>query len=269
MGFFNYDKEGPGVDINAPKKRRIFQFFDLYIEKFSKLVFINLLFVACAAVCIGLYTLIYKLTSLSFVAMAAFIPILVPVCALSKLTKKIACDEPVFIFSDFLDAMKNNWKQGLLIGVMDYPFVLLFSLIFSFYFENFSSDIFFIICAAFTVILALYFCFMQIYLPLFAVSFELSFIDLIKNAAIFSVINLKSNFLVVIVGGIMAFLAALSFELVETPLYSGIAVLVLVITAFSLLSFIANFSAWPKVYELLVKPNIEPEELDEQYEDDN
>ena len=33
MGFFNYDKEGPGIDKNAPKKKGIFLFFELLGNK--------------------------------------------------------------------------------------------------------------------------------------------------------------------------------------------------------------------------------------------
>ncbi|MBQ6570682.1 MAG: hypothetical protein IJL87_10595 [Clostridia bacterium] len=265
MGLFglgDYSKSGPGIDKNVPEKRRFFQFFDLLFEKFGKLALANLLFAVCVIICALIFWGLYLLTDEIYIALAAFIPIMIPVCALSKLTKKIACDEPVFVFSDFMDALADNWKQGLLIGLVDFPFVVVFSMLFSYFAKIFSTNPLFMASCSFSVIIVLYFCFMQIHLPLFASTFELGFIDLLKNSAIFSIINLKSNFLTVIIGAVMTFLTLLSFELIETPIYSGIAVVVWVVIGFALLSFIANFSSWPKVYELLVAPSEEDEEAD-------
>ena len=40
MGLFtpNYTKEGPGVEKNAPQKKRFFVFFEIYFRKFWKML---------------------------------------------------------------------------------------------------------------------------------------------------------------------------------------------------------------------------------------
>ena len=43
FGLFNYDKEGPGVAKNAPKKRPFFAFMEIYGRKFWKLAIAGLL----------------------------------------------------------------------------------------------------------------------------------------------------------------------------------------------------------------------------------
>ena len=45
MGIFggNYMKEGPGVDKNAPKKKGFFLFWDIVIQKFTKMLGTNML----------------------------------------------------------------------------------------------------------------------------------------------------------------------------------------------------------------------------------
>ena len=43
FGFFDYTKAGPGVSKNEPKKKRFFQFWELYIRKFFRLCFADLL----------------------------------------------------------------------------------------------------------------------------------------------------------------------------------------------------------------------------------
>lgn len=45
FGLFDYSKEGPGVDKNAPKKKGFVVFFEIYFRKFWKLICANLLYV--------------------------------------------------------------------------------------------------------------------------------------------------------------------------------------------------------------------------------
>ena len=45
MGLFNnYLKEGPGIDVNAPKKKGIFLFFEIFGRKFIDLIKTNSLY---------------------------------------------------------------------------------------------------------------------------------------------------------------------------------------------------------------------------------
>ena len=48
FGLFNYEKEGPGVAKNAPKKRVFFAFMEIYGRKFWKLVIAGLLWAVTA-----------------------------------------------------------------------------------------------------------------------------------------------------------------------------------------------------------------------------
>ena len=42
--FFNYDKPGPGIDKNAPKKKGIFLFLELLGRNLSNLLLSNMLY---------------------------------------------------------------------------------------------------------------------------------------------------------------------------------------------------------------------------------
>jgi hypothetical protein len=46
FGMFNYNKDGPGVDKDAPPKNRFLLFFEVFVRKFWNIVRSNLLFVA-------------------------------------------------------------------------------------------------------------------------------------------------------------------------------------------------------------------------------
>ena len=45
FGLFDYNKPGPGVDKNAPKKKGFVRFFEIYFRKFWRLATANLLYI--------------------------------------------------------------------------------------------------------------------------------------------------------------------------------------------------------------------------------
>ena len=44
FGLFNYEKEGPGISKNAPKKKTFIVFFETFFRNFWKFIVINLVF---------------------------------------------------------------------------------------------------------------------------------------------------------------------------------------------------------------------------------
>jgi len=270
MGLFfgNYNKPGPGVSKDAPKKRRFFLYWDMLIEKWRKIFQLNLIFAAFSVAPVVLAILVYVFSKSFLVAGILLIPVYIPICGLCRCAKKLACDEPIFAFSDFWEAVKENYKQALVLGAIDYALIVFFVVMFKLYVENMGENILFAVCFVVSCILALYFMFMQSYLPLFTVTFRLSIPDIIKNSLIFSLVNIKSNFLITLLTSIFGFLIALSFELVDTPILSGVSIVVMVVALFSFLSFTANFAVWPKVNELLIAP-YENEEEEQEDEDTN
>lgn len=269
MGLFfgNYNKPGPGISKDAPKKRRFFLYWDMLFEKYRKIIFLNLLFVAFSIIPLILAGIVYYFSDSLLLGGILLIPVCIPLCALSRCTKKLACDEPIFAFSDFLDAVKENCKQALVLGVIDYCATVFFVVMFKFFVKNMESSPIFVLFFIVSCIFALYFLFMQWYLFLFTVTFELTIPEILKNSVIFSLVNIKSNFLVTFITAVIAFLVALSFELIETPIFSGISIVLLVLIAFAFIQFTANFAVWPKVYELMIAP-YEQEKTEEQGTED-
>ena len=52
LGMFNYNKEGPGVDKNAPQKRGMVVFFEIFGRKFWKLMVAALLYSIPVGLCL-------------------------------------------------------------------------------------------------------------------------------------------------------------------------------------------------------------------------
>ena len=108
MGFFNknYDKPGKGVSKNAPQKRRFFLFWELIGRKFGKIIQVNLLFIlfSIPIVTIG-------------PASAAYTYIL----------RNFAREDHAFIWWDFIDTFKKNFKQSFVAGIIDILITFLYS----------------------------------------------------------------------------------------------------------------------------------------------
>lgn len=111
--------------------------------------------------------------------------------------------EPLFIFSDFFYAVKRNWKQGLLMGIMDALIVTILTVDIIYCFQvggTFWLDLMFFVTFALCII---YF-FMRFYIYLMLITFDLSIFKIYKNALIFTILGIKRNLMSVL--GIVALL---------------------------------------------------------------
>ena len=107
MGFLkpNFEKEGKGVSKDTPEKTGFALFVDTLIREFWNLIKLNFLF------------LLFSIPIITIPASFA---------ALTNVSMKIARQQHIFVFYDFKESFKKNWKQSSLLGII---FLLLFSLI--------------------------------------------------------------------------------------------------------------------------------------------
>lgn len=136
MSFFNmhYDRPGPGVAKDAPRKTGISRWFEIVsrdLWDFTKANFVTIL--CCAPMLIVMVMaavwllldpnlLILTLGLLVGSAFGAFAgPAL---CAMEALMLKSLRDEPKFFWHTYKKAFKENFKQGAFIGVV-FSFILL------------------------------------------------------------------------------------------------------------------------------------------------
>ncbi|MEG0853338.1 MAG: YesL family protein, partial [Angelakisella sp.] len=100
MSFFglgpNYNRPGPGIPKDAPKKKGAALFFEILGREFWSLLVLNLTYVLA---CIPIIT------------------IGPATVALNRVTITMVRDQNVYPWRDFWDAMRKNWKQGLLFGI--------------------------------------------------------------------------------------------------------------------------------------------------------
>lgn len=246
FGLFNYSKPGPGVDKNAPKKKRFFLFFELYFRKFWKLIQLNLLFLVC---CIPIVT------------------IGPAICGMTYVLRNFATEKPTFLLSDFWDAFKSNWKQGFGLWFVFTAISVVAGTSFFWYFVNSGRSLAMLVPFGLCILLCLILMFMQFYVYLMAISVELKFKYILKNAMIFAFLGVKTNL-------ITAFFVLLIA--VPTLLFFPITLPIVLLLFFSTISFITVFNSYPYIIKYIVEPHEqlmreedEDDDEDEEDEDDD
>lgn len=254
MGFFNknYSKEGKGVSKNAPQKRRFFLFWELFGRKFSKIIQVNLLFILFSVpiVTIGPATAGY-----------------------TYVLRNFAREDHSFVWWDFIDTFKKNFKQGFVAGIIDliFTFLLVYNALFYWSLRETTLTVSNYFLLAFSITAFVLFLFVRYYVYTIMVTFDLKLRYIYKDALIFAVAGLKNNIcallshlvtLVIYVGSI--FLAA---QYATQGVFLVIFVIWFLIFALFLpafMQFTAIFSTYPVIQKYMMPKTEEPEEKREE-----
>jgi uncharacterized membrane protein YesL len=266
FSFINYNKPGPGVPKDEPPKPRIIVFFQLYTRRFWDLVKLNMLFtmfnIPTLLPIIILFVVFFSTfqnllaggtffkTSIFFAFSAVFlsIPIITtgPVqagftYALRNYTKQ----EHVFIWSDFKEHSLKNFKQGLLISVIDFFVVLIVFADIYIYINVGINNLLISISMYFVTLLFLVFLMMHLYIYPMLVTFKLSLKDIYKNAFIFATVKFFKN------AGILLLCVVLSA--IPFLVFPVIAIMLFPIITVSTIGFITNFFVYPTLEKYMIK----------------
>lgn len=216
MGLFgdNYSKPGPGVAKDAPEKKGIFRYFEMFFRKFWKLLQVNMLhFIASIPFMVIMFflsptdflvSLVYdavtdEATFISLIIRAMFAVMMFVLfgsgpasAAYAYITRCFTRAEHTWVLSDFKDKFKENFKQGIILSIVDTVFVALIVIAYSVYLSEYlasGSLIWMIILSLLTTITFLY-TIMHLYVYQFMVTFKSSTVQLFKNAFIFAAANM-------------------------------------------------------------------------------
>lgn len=173
FGLFNYEKEGPGIAKDAPKKHGFIVFFETFFRNIWKFVSINCVW------CI-LHILV--------------IPCGFANVGITNVTRNTARDKHSFGLSDFFDTIKKNKKQALIAGIINTIVYSLLIINFWFYLtftRNFMQSL------GFGFVFAMYFVFsiMNYYLWTLIITFNYTLKQAYMNSFRFVFVNLKYNLL--------------------------------------------------------------------------
>lgn len=219
--FYRYDKEGPGVRKDAPKKKTFFAFFETF------------------------FRYAWKLMPTSFVYwVIGLVPCGFSAVGMTYVTRSISRGKHTFGLSDFFSAIKKNLKQAIVIGLINN--IMLFFMLLAirfYYYMALDGQTVGVIALGFSVFILLYFSVMKFYIWFMVITFNLKTSQIYKNSFRFVIINLKNNAVMVL--GIAAYWAVNIALFLISP-----TALVLSILACLLLFF------YPTFYYLIVSYGI-------------
>ena len=170
FGFFNYNKEGPGISKDAPKKRTFIVFFETFFRNFWKFIPISAVY---SVLCLPLVT--------SGLASAG----------MTNVARNTARDKHSFGLSDFFETIKKNWKQALPAGIINtFVYVIL---IFDVWFFYNSEGLIAQIGLSITFAMLFIFTVMNYFLWTLMITFKFTLKQIYKNSFKFAFINFKGN----------------------------------------------------------------------------
>ena len=264
MGLFsrNYSKPGKGVSKNAPQKAAIFTLFEVYFRKFWNLILLNLIYFLCSAIPIifiagvqvpfilghvSAANLPLELLPYLFIITCVFIVLGVGAFGPAQagfiyVVRNYSEEKHAFVWKDFFDCAKANFKQGLLVSIID--FIISFLLCFNIFsiramdvgtYTNIVSAVNYAVFAIFLM--------MHMYLYQIMITFKLSIWQIYKMSFLMVVSNISS--------ALMTFMFIIL--LVSTPFFSvQLGFLLILFLLFSTVGFIYTFYANRRIKRTLI-----------------
>lgn len=277
FGFFDFTKEGKGVEKGEMPKKRFFIFFDIYFRKFWKIITVNLLFILTLLPIFILWLILFYFSpQIGKISPTILFPIIIisssitvgpSICGLVKVLRNYAREEHSFTASDYWEAFRKNFLMSVVVWYVNLILAFIFYYALSFYYANINASMINIVPLAFAGTAALILLFMQYNIYVLLVTFKVNLFQLFKNSIIFAIVALKSNFITSLILGFFSII--MLFASVMPPV-----VILLIFFMPATYAFIATFNIYPHIKKYLIDPILNEEkeknnEAQNQEEDKN
>jgi uncharacterized membrane protein YesL len=291
FGLFDYNKPGPGVPKDAPPKSPFIVFFQILQRKFWNFIKVNMMFFVfnLPAVILGMLAMLFLFPNILPDAMSdpeillndtilKFILLTIMMClpmvtvgpaqaGFTYIMRNYSREEHAFLWGDFKDTAIKNMKQSLIVGTINFlaTFLMLFSIraYYALITQAQIPQIVGLIGISVMGVMFLLFACMSMYIYPVMITFDLSIKNLYKNSFIFAVIKFLPNIGILL---LCAFIVLLSFGMI-IPFNPIIGFVPYIFLTYSLIGFITNFYAYPKLKKYMIS-RIEDEEDEEEDDDD-
>ncbi len=172
--------------------------------------------------------------------------------AVTYILRGLVRGDGVFMFSDYFYAIKKNFKQGLILGLMDAGVIVVLFIDFMYTWSARSNYWSYLMFFAITALIIVYM-FMRMYMYLMMITFNISLYKMLKNALIFTALGIKRNLMAAL--GILlclALWAALAFIGLQYNL--GFLIFVPALFFFAFMAFISVYCAYPVIKKHMIDP---------------
>ena len=166
------------------------------------------------------------------------------------LMRELVNGRPVFIFSDLKHAIKRNFKQGLILGLLD------FGIIYILYtnlrnlsggaMQGFMGDVSYVANLAIAIIYVM----MRFYIYLMAITFDMKITKIVKNALIFVMLGIKRNLLAIVWIAVM-----IGINLLVATLFLPLGLILPFFYIVSFPAFTTTYAAYPIIQKYMIDPS--------------
>ena len=168
--------------------------------------------------------------------------------ATAYVMRNVVKGDPSTFFSDIRYSIKRNWKQAVLLGMLDLLFIVVILYDLLIFYLGSSYTLYSFLFGIMVCVAAIY-AMMRYYMYIMLVTFDLSIFKIIKNSFIFALLGIKRN--------IVALLAQIAVILIDYYLLMvifpvGIILPVMILVSF--VTFMGIYAAYPKVKEVMIDP---------------
>ncbi|MGN0779829.1 MAG: DUF624 domain-containing protein [Aristaeellaceae bacterium] len=244
MNSFYYGKSGKGdyTPENLPTNRWQL-FWEMLRVRFAALMRLNLMYMipwlpTMIVLMIGALSFLTNLTTMAETGeivpmsqllstiVAPTLMLLIPCITLTGpftagvcyVTRNWARDEHAFIWSDFKDAVKENWKQSLLISFITALVPLVIYVCWNFYGSMANDNAFMVVPQVMTMMIGLMWCLGVTYFHPLIVSYKLRMRDVLRNGILLAVARLPMSLGIRLLHAV-PMLIGVGLMLVVSPLY--------------------------------------------------
>ena len=240
---FDYTKDGPGVSKYDKKPSGFVIFWRVYFNKFFRICGITFIYLLC---CLPVITI--------GPATAGF----------AYIMRDMAREKPGFVWHDYWTAIKKNWKQSALMGLIDIIFgALLYTDIrICYIFGTEFGKVWLTYLQGVIIAIALIYFFVRAYSYTLIVTFDLKLTTIIKNSFYLTMLGIvRCLFTIGAFIGVAAIIAVIFivFANIVGDLAIFITLAALVFIPVGMMGLAIPMNTWPVIEKYMLKP-IEKEE---------
>jgi len=216
MGLFgrNFNKTGPGVNKDEPRKKGVARHFGLWTREFGDLCKLNLLFSACLLPSLAVFVLslfgFYSIITF-LLSLALAFPVGGALTACVYYITKMMRDDPSYVWYEFKRKFKENYRQAAPAGILCASFVYAQILLWgSMMMEETPGDLFWVIIGLISLLL---FGMLTPYIFLHFAYIDLRTPGILKNSVFLGFGKLPRSIMGSLMGGLMWIVFALYFPM--------------------------------------------------------
>lgn len=225
---YNNGVAGSGVSKKSPRKKPFKRFWEMFIRKFWILFQINMIYVLF---CIPIVT-IGPATA-----------------AMTALMRNIYLEKPQFVFHDFKEEFKKNFKQALPIGLLDLAALFMGNFVIYYYYVHHADmDVTAKVLMVLSLIASIFVIMMSFYIYPQIVALDLKLGAIVRNSILLVFLNPLGDIITL----------ALFFGYAALIWWFLWPVLMLIpVLPFGWIAFVAVFTCYPTIQKVLINPYYE------------